>query len=123
MKGTLQLLGRVIGAIAGFAASLCWVFAMWVPTAGLTLAGVSFVVALLMAIIALFAMIAAVRGHFVVLTLMFLASFFPIGAFLMTTDHWLKWVGALDIGFITAAFLMWVSSRSAKIAATSTAAR
>lgn len=98
--------GRVIGSVCGAAAALAWSFAMWVPSAGLTLSGVSFVVAFAMALLALFAAIAAVRGHYTVLTLMFLASFFPVGAFLLTADHWLRVVGVLDLGFLTAAALL-----------------
>ena len=121
MARTLHLIGRVVGAVTGALASICWVVAIWLPTAGLTLSGISFVVALLMAPLALFAMIASLRGHFVVVTLMFLASFFPVGAFLITADHWLKWVGRLDLAFLVAVLLMWASSRSLKLARRSTA--
>ncbi|HLF11378.1 MAG TPA: hypothetical protein VJA26_09185 [Gammaproteobacteria bacterium] len=121
MAKALNLLGRIVGAATGIVTSVCWVVAIWVPTAGLTLSGVSFVVALLMALLALFATIASVRGHVIVVMLVFLASFFPVGAFLITADHWLQWVGRSDIGFLVAAFLMWVGSRSAKLAGSSTA--
>src|SRR5690606_13642207 len=46
--------GKVIGAACGAAAALAWSFAMWVPSAGLTLSGVSFLVAFAMALLALF---------------------------------------------------------------------
>ena len=61
--------------------------------------------------------IAAAYGHGVVIALFFLASFFPVGAFLMPTDHWLKWVGWLDLGLLVAAVLIWVTSRRAVVSA------
>lgn len=118
---SLGWLGRAIGALAGALLSVCWTFAMWVPTQGLALTGFSFVVALLMAVLALFATIAAVRGHFVVVVLVFLASFFPVGVALITADHWLQWIGRLDFGLLLSAVLMWIGSRGAKTAAPSTA--
>ena len=121
MAKALNMLGRIVGSLTGIVLSVCWVVAMWIPTAGLTLSGISFVVALLMALLALFAMIASMRGHSAVVTLVFLASFFPVGLFLSTADHWLKWVGRLDVGFLVAALLLWASSQSAKLASSSTA--
>lgn len=112
------MLGRIIGTVTGAVASAAWVIAMWVPSAGLTLTGISFVAALVMALLALFAAIASVRGHTVVVVLVFLASFFPVGLFLSTTDHWLQWVGRLDVGFLVAGLLLWAGSRSAKPAST-----
>jgi hypothetical protein len=111
----LNVCGRVIGVITGAALSVAWCVAMWVPTAGLELTGISFVVALLMTLLALFAAIASVRGHFVVVTLVFLASFFPVGVALFNADHWLQWVGRLDVGFLVAAALMWIGQRAGKV--------
>ena len=111
----LNACGRIVGAVAGAALSVAWCFAMWVPTAGLELTGISFVVALLMTMLALTAAIASVRGHFVVVTLVFLASFFPVGVALFNVDHWLQWVGRLDAAFLVAVLLMWIGQRSGKI--------
>lgn len=111
MSNVLFMLGQGIAALCGAAAGVAWAFAMWVPSAGLTLTGFSFVVALLMALLALFAVIAAVRGHAAVLVILFLASFFPVGAVLMTADHWLQWVGRADLGFLAGAVLMWLGGR------------
>ena len=68
------------------------------PAAGLTLPGISAVGALMFAVFALFATIASVRGHATVVVLLFLASFFPVGASLIRIDHWLSSVGWLDVG-------------------------
>jgi protein-S-isoprenylcysteine O-methyltransferase Ste14 len=57
-----------------------------------------------------------VRGHLVVVTLVFLASFFPVGVALFNADHWLQWVGRLDVGFLVAALLMWIGQRAGKVA-------
>jgi hypothetical protein len=114
----LNLIGRAVGVLCGAALSVAWAFALWVPTAGLTLSGVSFVVALLLAVLAVFAVIASYYGHSTVLVLLFLASFFPIGAFLMPTEHWLRWVGWVDLGLLAAAVLMWVTRRAGLSAGT-----
>ena len=101
MLKLMNTFGRVLGALCGALLAVAWAFALWVPTAGLTLVGVSVVTALLLTVLALFAVIAALKGHPRVLVLLFLASFFPVGMFLMRVDHWLRWSG-------------WVGSRTAR---------
>ena len=113
MLKALNAFGRALGALCGAVLSVAWVFALWVPAARLTLSGVSVVVALLLAIFAVFATIASIRGHAVVVVLLFLASFFPIGAYLMPADHWLRWVGWADLGLLLAAVLIWITRRAA----------
>jgi hypothetical protein len=118
MLKPLNAFSRALGALCGAMLSVAWVFALWVPEVRLTLSsGVSVVVALLLAVFAVFATIASVRGHAVVVVLLFLASFFPIGAYLMSADHWLRWVGWLDLGLLLAAVLMWVTRRAAPASA------
>lgn len=107
----LNLLGRGIGALSGAVLAVCWAYIMWVPTGGLHLSGVSFVVSLLLALGALFCVIAAIRGHSPVLILVFLASFFPIGVTLLQADNWLRWVGWLDFGLLIGGALMWATAR------------
>ncbi len=111
MAKVLNWVGRVLGMLCAAAAGVAWAFALWVPTAGLTLSGVSVVMALLLVAFAMFAGIASYYGHAAVVTILFLASFFPIGAFLMGTDHWLRWVGWVDLGLLVAALLMWATRR------------
>jgi hypothetical protein len=118
---SLSWLGRAVGALTGALLSVAWSFAIWVPTQGVALTGFSFVVALLMAAFALFATIASIKGHFVVVVLVFLASFFPVGVALITADHWLQWIGRLDFGYLIAALLMWAGARGANTAAPSPA--
>lgn len=117
----LNLLGRAIGALSGAVLAVCWSYVMWVPAAGLTLSGVSFIVAALLALAGLFAVIGAVRGHSVVLVLVFLASFFPIGVTLLQVDHWLRWVGWLDVGLLAGGALMWITARGTTSSATNSA--
>jgi hypothetical protein len=114
MANSLNLLARAMGALCGVVLSFACAFALWVPTAGLTLSGVSFVMALLLVVLAIFASIASIYGHSTVVALAFLASFFPVGAFLMPTEHWLRWVGWVDLGLLAAAVLMWATARAAK---------
>ena len=104
--------GRVLGLLAGAAVAVAWSFAMWVPTGGLTLSGMSFVVAFIMSSLGLLAMIAAWRSHTVVLFVVFVASFLPVGGYLMGTQHWLRWVGTVDLLFLLAGLLMWWSRRT-----------
>lgn len=114
LKG-LNWFARALGALCALALSGAWAFALWVPSAGLTLSGVSVVMALLLVGFAIFAGIASAYGHAVVVALFFLASFFPIGAFLLPTDHWLRYVGWLDLGLLIAAALMWATAREARL--------
>jgi adenosine/AMP kinase len=81
------------------------------PAAGIALTGPSFVVGLARAHAALIAVIAAVRGHAAVVMLVFVASFFPVGVVLVTAEHWLRWIGVLDVGLLVAAVGMWLSAR------------
>jgi hypothetical protein len=100
--------------VAGLALGGAWAFALWVPTSGLTLSGVSFVTALLLVVFAVFAAVASAYGHAVVVVLLFLASFFPVGAFLLSADHWLRFAGFGDLALLAAAVLMWATARVAK---------
>jgi hypothetical protein len=109
MLKLVNTFGRALGALCGALLAVAWAFALWVPTAGLTLVGVSVVTALLLTVLALFAVIASLRGHPTVLVLLFLASFFPVGAFLMGTDHWLRWSGWVDLGLLAAAVVLWTT--------------
>ena|SRR5690606_4043536 len=115
LKG-INLLGRALGLVCAASIATAWAVALWIPAAGLTPTGISVITALLLVLLAVFAGIAAVRGHPVVLALLFLASFFPVGAFVMPTDHWLKWVGWLDLGLLASAVLIWLSTRRTAVA-------
>ena len=117
MTKALNWFGRGLGVTCAAVLAAAWSFVLWVPSAGLTVTGVSVVTALLLVAFAVFAGIAAAYGHAVVIALLFLASFFPVGAFLMPTDHWLKWVGWLDLGLLVAAVLIWVTRRRAVVSA------
>lgn len=116
MAKAINWLGRALGLVCAAALAGAWAFALWVPAAGLTLSGISVVTALLLVVFALFAGIASVYGHAVVVALLFLASFFPVGVFLLPTDHWLKWVGWVDLGLLVSAVLMWATARRVAVA-------
>jgi hypothetical protein len=117
MANTINWLGRGLGVACGAGLAAAWAFVLWVPSAGLTVSGISIVTALLLVAFAVFAAIAAAHGHALVLALFFLASFFPVGAFLMPTDHWLKWVGWVDLGLLVAALLIWLTSQRTSVSA------
>ncbi len=115
MTKAINRLGRGLGVVCAAALAGVWAFVLWVPSAGLTVTGISVVTALLLVALAVFAAIASVHGHAVVLALLFLASFFPVGAFLMPTDHWLKWVGWLDLGLLLSAVLIRITARRERV--------
>lgn len=114
MSDLLNLAGRVLGACAGIVNAVAWAFAIWVPDAGLQLSGVSAAIAFLMTLLSLLAAIAAWRGQAVMLFVMFLASFLPIGALLLRVDHWLHWVGMLDLVLLLGCVLIWWSGRGGR---------
>jgi hypothetical protein len=115
VANAINWLGRAIGLVCSAVLAGTWAFVLWVPSAGLTVTGISVVTALLLVAFAVFAGIASVHGHATVIALLFLASFFPVGAFLIPTDHWLKWVGWVDLGLLVAAVMIWTTrSRVAK---------
>ena len=109
MTKGINWLGRLVGLVCSAALASAWAYVLWVPAAGLTLSNFNVVTALLFLVLALFAGIAAVHGHAAVIALTFLASFFPIGVSLLARDHWLQWVGWLDLGLLASAILIWVS--------------
>jgi len=112
VSNAINWVGRVVGVLSAGALALAWAFALWVPSAGLTLPGVSVVMALASFAFAVFSGVASAYGHAAVVALLFLASFFPIGAtFLMQTEHWVRWVGWGDLGLLVAAVLMWATAR------------
>lgn len=109
MRDTLNTIGRALGALCGAALAVIWAFTFWVPSAGLTLPGTSPIGALMFTAFALFATIASLRGHATAVVLLFLASFFPVGASLIRIDHWLRIIGWLDVGLAVASALLWLT--------------
>lgn len=114
MARAINWLGRAIGLVCAAGLAAAWAFALWVPSGGLTITGVSVVGALMFLVLALFAGIASVYGHATVIALAFVASFFPIGVSLLPRDHWLQWAGWLDIGLLVAAVLIGATRRSVR---------
>jgi len=98
----------VLGAVSGALVAVLWMLGLWLPDSGMALTGINFVVGLLMTLLALFAVIAAVRGHTAALVVVFVASFFPVGLALLGADHWLGWAGRLNVCYLVAAALMWL---------------
>jgi drug/metabolite transporter (DMT)-like permease len=109
LQKAVNTIGRALGALCGAALAVIWAFTFWVPAAGLTLPGTSAIGALMFAVFGLFATIASVRGHATVVVLLFLASFFPVGASVIRIDHWLRVVGWLDVGLLVASVLLWLT--------------
>ncbi len=99
--------GRIIGASSGVAACGLWLWALGTPQGTFSLSPLHIAIGVLMMLFAIFAVIASVRGHGVVLMVVFVMSFFPVGGYLLGTPLWLRWVGAADFGFLAGGLLIW----------------
>ncbi len=107
VKKIRHKVGQFIGGVSGVGACGLWLTAMWSPALDFTLSGPSFVVGFVMALFAIGAIIASVRDHSVVLIVLFLASFFPVGVYFFSATHWLHWIGVFNVGYLVAGLLMW----------------
>ncbi len=107
MRETIQLVGKFTGVVSGVGACASWTVAMWTPTPPLPLSGVAFFVALLMAMLAIMAVIASIHGHGITLIVLFFASFFPIGLFLLGVPGWMWVIGVLNVGYLIAGLVAW----------------
>ena len=107
MRELIQLAGKFTGVVSGVGACVSWIVAIWAPTPALPLSGMAFAVALLMTMLAIIAVIASVRGHGIALIMLFFASFFPIGFFLLGTPGWVRVIGVLNLGYLIAGLVAW----------------
>ena len=118
------VLGKLIGFVSGGIAALMWNQLMWfggsdssLLFSDLAIAIWSkpfpvFVVAMIMVLLSVAVVIASFREHHRALIVLFIVSFFPIGISLFGADHWIKWIGYLNIGFLVAGVLMWRPANS-----------
>ena len=67
----------------------------------------AFFVAMLMAILAIIAAIASFHGHGIALVVLFFASFFPVGIFLLGLPGWMRVIGVLNLGYLIAGLIAW----------------
>ena len=108
------LLGQIIGTVSGVGTCALWMMAIWFPFSGLTLSGASLIVAIVMIMIALFAVIASINAHGGVLLFLFLASFFPVGLYLLGLSGWYRWIGVFNLGFLLAGLAIKTGSHSSR---------
>lgn len=80
---------------------------MWMPASPLAFTGIAFFVALLMLIFSIIAVIASLQGHGITLIVLFVASFFPIGWFLLGSADWVRVIGLLNVGYLIAGLVAW----------------
>lgn len=102
--------GRIIGTASGAAACGLWLWALGTPQGAFSLSAVHIAIGVLMMLFAIFAVIASVRGHGLALLIIFIMSFFPVGAYLFGIPHWLRWIGVTDLGFLVAGLMIWYST-------------
>lgn len=107
MRKAIQLFGKFTGLIAGIGTCACWIIAMWMPASPLAFTGIAFFVALLMLILSIIAIIASLQGHGITLIVLFVASFFPIGWFLLGSADWVRVIGLLNVGYLIAGLVAW----------------
>jgi hypothetical protein len=105
-----QYAGKIIGAASGVAACGIWLWALGTPQGPFSLSAANIAIGVLMMMVAIFAVIASVRSHGRVLVVMFIMSFFPVGAYLFGIPHWLRWIGVVDLGFLVAGLMIWYST-------------
>lgn len=110
MGAVLSMVGRTLGTAAGAGLAVVWIYAIWFPDDALVITGVSVLIAGFMAVLALAAAIAASKGHAVVIFVVFVASFLPIGASLLWVAHWFQVVGALDCVLLLAGVMIWLGN-------------
>ena len=111
MTSILRIAGRALGMLAGGALCLVWLVVIWFPTEQLSISGFSIVVAGFMAFLSLVAAIASFHGHVIVLGIVFVASFLPVGGYLLGVNHWLRFVGILDIILLVGALMILAGNR------------
>ncbi len=61
----------------------------------------------MMILIAIGVVIASTKGHGIMLIIFFAISFLPIGLYVLTIPHWLRWVGLVNLGYLAAGLLIW----------------
>ena len=107
MGRVIEWAGRGVGCVAAAVTSFLWISAIWFPTDGMTISGVSLLpLALMMALAALVATIASYHGHATVLVVVSFLSFVPIGFALLEAEHFLRYAGMLNIVLAVAAGLI-----------------
>lgn len=114
MREFLYLLGKNIGAISGAGAALLWVVLMWDPSTAWNNAGIALGITMLMLVLCIMAIVASWKGNGIFLIVLYVVSFFPIGAYLWTVEHWIRWIGAFNVGFLVAGILIWRAAPAKK---------
>jgi len=110
LRTLLQYAGKIIGAASGVAACGLWLWALGTPQGAFSLSALNIAIGVLMMLFSIFAVIASVRGHGVALVVMFIMSFFPVGAYLFGIPHWLRWIGVTDLGFLVGGLMILYST-------------
>lgn len=99
-------LGQMTGVVAGVLSCLLWMAAMWDPASPFSLKPASMLVVFLMILIAILAVIAAIKGNGAMLLVLFVVAFLPIGLYVIGVPHWIRWVGLTNLGYLIAGLLL-----------------
>ena len=103
------MIGQSIGVLSGTAVFAIWSYAMWAPASVVSLSGISLSGAFVLSLLAILAVIVSIKGHSLGLLVVFFLSFFPIGFFFLTEDHWLQWASWLNLCYVVGATIMYQS--------------
>ncbi|MDG2089281.1 MAG: hypothetical protein P8J68_11140 [Arenicellaceae bacterium] len=109
MRKIIFMVGQSIGVLSGTVVFAIWCYAMWAPASVMSLSGITLSGAFVLSLLAILAIIVSIKGHSLGLFLVFFLSFFPIGFFFLTEDHWLQWASWLNLCYLVGAMIMYQS--------------
>ncbi|HAY45796.1 MAG TPA: hypothetical protein DCY55_05875 [Gammaproteobacteria bacterium] len=103
------MIGQSIGVLSGAAVFALWCYAMWAPASEMSLSGITLSGAFALSLLAILAIIVSIKGHSLGLFVVFFLSFFPVGFFFLTEDHFLQWGSWLNLCYPIGAAIMYKS--------------
>ena len=100
-------IARYVGVVSSGGAAVLWVLVMWLPSAREVLGSWSpMVVGVILMFLAIIGALAALRGHANAMLGLFLAAFLPVGGVLIWANHWMRWIGVLNLLYLVAGMIV-----------------
>ena len=103
----LYKLGQTLGVSAGGITASLWMYYLWGPSTLSSFNVGSMGSVFLMIILAVIAIVASLKGHAMVLFVIFGISFLPIGLYLLGLPLWIQWIGLSNIGYLLSGLIIW----------------
>ena len=82
---------------------------MWAPVSVMSLSGITLSGAFALSLLAVLAIIVSIKGHSLGLFVVFFLSFFPVGFFFISENHFLQWASWLNLCYPIGAAIMYQS--------------